>query len=483
MDIIEILTVPCNINRGCPMYKKRTKEEYFAKEKEIIGTSTVDFHGPVITGGEGIWFKDLDGRKILDFTGQISLLNTGYGPKEVVSAICQQAKSGVHSCISADYPFLSEITVNRKKMEASRVALAEKLVEITDKVMPFKKRVYFEDSGATAVDLAGKLAMIAHLRNRGIKTEDYKKLFDRDIFIPSQEEICKASFLVLRNAFHGRHGLAQLFTNSKPKQMWAISSSCAVGRLPFPISEVYKQDVEICRNGLIYNAEKTIIELEKFAPIIAFIFEPIQGEGGINVPDGAFLNILIDYLRRREIPIIADEVQTGLGRTGRMWCCEHFGIQPDMLITSKSCSAGIGGVSAVIVNDDKFKDLEQGMHSGSHHASPIPVAAAIANIEKIQRENLVERSENCGAYALRRLQEIAKSFPGIIVDVRGRGLMIGIEFKSQDLRNIVGKKCFENGLLLAGCGEAVIRVTPPLVISVTEIEEGLDILEKTLKQI
>jgi len=123
------------------MSKKRTKEEYFAKEKELIGTSTVDFDGPVIIGGKGIVGYDLNGKEFLDFTGQISLLNTGYGPKEVVSAICQQAKSGVHSCISADYPFLNEITINRRKLEVSRVALAEKLIEITDKVMPFKKRV------------------------------------------------------------------------------------------------------------------------------------------------------------------------------------------------------------------------------------------------------------------------------------------------------------------------------------------------------
>lgn len=465
------------------MSKKRTKEEYFAKEKEIIGTSTVDFGGPVITAGEGVYGFDLDGKKFLDFTGQISLLNTGYGPKEVVSAICQQARSGVHSCISADFPFHNEITINRKKMEVSRVALAEKLIEITDSVMPFRKRVYFEDSGATAVDMAGTIAAINHLRKKGVKTEDYQPLFEKDIFIPAQHEICRVSFLEFKGAFHGRHGTAKLLTNSKPVQMWAVSSSCAVGRLPFPSADIYKRHETICREGIIENAEKIIAELETFAPVVGFFFEPIQGEGGINIPDSMFLKILIDYLRNRGIYIIADEIQSGLGRTGKMWACEHFGIQPDMLITSKSLGAGIGGVSAVIVNDEKFHDLERGMHSGSHHASPIPVAAALANIDKIQREKLVERSENCGAYALRRFQEIAKSFPGIIVDVRGRGLMIGIEFKSQDLRNTIGKKCFEKGVLMAGCGEAVIRMTPPLVISVAEIEEGLDIFEKTLKQI
>ncbi len=457
------------------MHKKRTKEEYFAKEKEIIGTSTVDFNGPVITRGKGVVGRDLDGKKFLDFTGQISLLNTGYGPKEVVSAICQQAKSGVHSCISADYPYLNEITINRKKMEVSRVALAEKLVEITDKVMPFKKRVFFEDSGATAVDLAGKLAQIAHLRNRGIKTEDFNPLFEKDSFIPSNEEICRFSFLVFRNAFHGRHGLAQLFTNSKPKQMWAVSSSCAVGRLPFPkVGDDYSTYFHSRGIG------KIIEELEKFAPIVAFVFEPVQGEGGINIPDIRILRGLIESLSERGIYIIADEIQTGLGRTGKMWACEYFGIQPDMLITSKSFSAGIGGVSAVIVNEEKFKDLEPGMHSGSHHATPLAVAAAIPNIDLILKKNLIEQSANHGIYALRRLQEIAKSHSLVIKEARGKGLMLGIEFKSQELRNATTKKCFENGLLLAGCGENVIRMTPPLVVSITQIDEALDIFENAL---
>ncbi|PIU99740.1 MAG: hypothetical protein CO056_02425 [Candidatus Tagabacteria bacterium CG_4_9_14_0_2_um_filter_41_11] len=455
------------------MSKKRTKEEYFAKEKELIGTSTVDFDGPVIIGGKGIVGYDLNGKEFLDFTGQISLLNTGYGPKEVVSAICQQAKSGVHSCISADYPFLNEITINRRKLEVSRVALAEKLIEITDKVMPFKKRVYFEDSGATAVDLAGKIAEITHIRNRGIGTESLQRHFESDIFIPSEFELFKFSFLVFRNAFHGRHGLAQLFTNSKPKQMWAVSSSCVVGRLPFPTPGI---------NGWKFSRTVKSAEehISKFAPILAFIFEPVQGEGGINVPDGALLKELAGYLREKGIYIIADEIQAGLGRTGKMWACEHFGIEPDMLITSKSFSAGIGGVSAVIVNDDKFKDLEPGMHSGSHHASPIPVAAAIANIDLILRKNLVEQSANHGAYLLRRLEAIKEKRPSLISDVRGLGLMIGIEFQTAEIRDAVAKECKMNGLLLAPCGQKVIRMTPPLIVTIEEIDKALDIFENVL---
>lgn len=448
----------------------RTKEEYFKKEKEIIGTTTVDFDGPVIVGGKGVWAYDLDGRKILDFTGQISLLNTGYGSKEVASALRQQIKSGVHSCISADYPYLSEIIINRKRMEVSRVALAEKLIKITDKVMPFPKRVFFEVTGALGVNLAAKIAKITHLKNRGVKIKDFNALFEKDIFIPSQEKLCKFSFLVFRNAFHGRPGDPQCFTNSKARQLWGASSSCAVGRLPFPLPAVDAAD-------LIATVDKIIEKLSQFAPIVAFIFEPIQGEGGINIPNGILLKTLVNYLRNRRIYIIADEVQTGFGRTGKMFACEHFGIEPDTMVLSKSLGAGIP-MAAVIVNADKFPDLEPGMHSGSHHATPLACAGAIANIDKIIREDLVAQSENYGAYALNRLQTTLKGYPEI-VDVRGLGLMIGIEFASAEIRDEVAKDCKKNGLLLASASAKTIRMTPALVVSIPEIDIAVQIFKKS----
>ncbi len=449
------------------MFKRMTKEEYFAKEKEIIGSSTVDFDGPILTGGKGVTAYDLNRKEILDFTGQISLLNTGYGPKEVV-AVLKQMAGKLHSCLSADWPYCIEVNVGRKKLEISRVALAKKLIAITDKVMPFKKRVYFEVSGATAVNLAAKIAEITRIRNRGFGTERLQPHLECNIFIPSKFELFKFSFLVFRNAFHGRHGLAQLFTNSKPRQMWAVSSSCAVGRLPFPILGTDRRDIGI--------VSKIIGELEKFAPVVAFVFEPIQGEGGINIPSAGILRELIDYLRRKDIYIIVDEVQTGLGRTGKMWACEHFGIEPDMLITSKSLGAGIP-IGAVIVNDDKFPNLESGMHSGSHHATPLAVAGAIANIDKILNENLVERSLCYGEYTMRRLKEIAKNYPAMIADIRGLGLMIGIEFTSVELRDRVLKNCKANGLLLASAGQKTIRMTPPLIVSIEEIDKALDIFQ------
>ena len=168
--------------------------------------------------------------------------------------------------------------------------------------------------------------------------------------------------------------------------MWAASSSCAFGRLPFPAPFFGYDDYK----PYWANVDKIIEKLSKFAPIIAFVFEPIQGEGGINVPDSDFFRGLIGHLKSniREIYLIADEVQTGFGRTGKMFACEHFGIEPDMMVLSKSLGAGLA-LGAVVVNDDMFPDLEPGMHSGSHLADPMAVAAAIANIDLILKKILL----------------------------------------------------------------------------------------------
>lgn len=452
--------------------RKTAKERYFERERAVIGSSTVDFAGPVLTGGKGAVAKDLNGKSFLDFTGQISLLNTGYAPPEVVSAICQMARN-LHSCISADYPYLRRIKINGEEKEVSRAALAERLILITSQVMPFPKRVYFEVSGATAVNLALKLSKIAYLRRLNIETSDFTPFLAEDIFIPSKmENLFKFSVLGFRNAFHGRHGDSQGLTNSKARQLWTASSSCAFGRLPFPSPQIDRQH--------FWDKTREITnKLREFAPIVAFVFEPVQGEGGINVPDAELLRELINYLRAEDICIIADEIQSGLGRTGKMWACEHFSVQPDMLCTSKSLGAGIP-IGAVVVNDKKFPDLEPGMHSGSHHATPLAVAGAIANIDLILRDALAEKSSFHGHYILSRLKSFAAACDEI-VEVRGLGLMVGIEFASADYRDKVLDCCKKHGLLLAPAGSKTIRMTPPLIVEFSQINQALTIFWCALK--
>lgn len=453
------------------MPEKTAQEEYLEKEKKLIGASTVDFTGPVLTGGKGIFVCNLNGEKFLDFTGQISLLNTGYAPKEVVSAICQMAKK-LHSCISADWPYCVKIKINGVEKEISRAALAERLIAISSRAMPCpRKRVHFEISGATAVNLALKIAKITYLRKREVRTENFNRFFESDIFIPSQHDLFKFSVLHFGVPFHGRHGDSQGLTKSKVMQLWAASSSCAFGRLPFPSPDIdkphfWKKTFEI------------IDEVRKFAPIVAFVFEPVQGEGGIRVPDPILLKQLGECLKNEDIFIIADEIQTGLGRTGAMFACEHFDINPDMMITSKSLGAGIP-IGAVIVDAGQFPDLEPGMHSGSHHATPLAVAAGIANIDLITEKELVRQSYLYGNYAIKQLRNIAEPYPGII-EVRGLGLMIGIEFKLPSQRDKIIEYCKKHGLLLAPAGSKTIRMTPPLIVTKTQIDKALTIFAKAI---
>ncbi len=450
----------------------RTKEEYFSEESELIGTSTLDFGGPIFTGGKGAVGHDLDGRKFLDFTSQVSLLNTGHQPKEVVSAIEQMARK-YHSGISADWPYCVNVKIGGKKVEISRVALAKRLIDITKVSMPFKKRVFFEVSGATAVNAALKIAKINFLKKRGIVSEDFREHFGGGIFIPSQSDLFKFSILTFSDAFNGRHAEAQCLTNSKIQQMWAASSSCAFGRLPFPKSGIL--------GFILRETDRIIHELEKFAPVVAFVFEPVQGEGGINIPDGNILPKLVEFLRNKDIAIIADEVQAGFGRTGKMFACEHFGIQPDMMVLSKSLGAGIP-LGAVVVDAKKFRDLEPGMHSGSHHATPLAVAGAIANIDLILKKNLVMYSAEMGKYLISNLRILAER-GAAIREVRGLGLMVGIDFHNVGDRNSVVKNCEKEGLLVAPAGTRAIRMTPPLVVTMKQIDKALRIFDSALKSL
>lgn len=454
------------------MKEKTATEEYMDREDNSIYTTTVDKNGPVIRRGDnGPWFVDIEGKRFLDFTSQISLVNTGYNCPDVERFLISQVFTQ-YSGLSADWPFYNEVPGFDGFAEITRAALAEKLIKLTRNLISGKREVMFEVSGATGVNAAAYLAMITYLKKKGFwTTEKFERTFlHRNIFIPSRHDPFRFSFLAFKNAFHGRHGIAKLLTDSKAVHYWGNTSGCAVGRLTLP-STVHRSE------DIIEEANDIINRLSSYAPIVGFFFEPIQGEGGINVPNERGMKLLIKYLQGRGINIIADEIQTGLGRTGKMFGCEHFGIQPDMIILSKSLGAGLP-IGAVIANVDKFPDLEHGMHSGSHHCPPLACAAAIANLGVIERS--LPNAEKIGNYALGRLSGIAGKFPRIIKEVRGRGLMIGVDFHSVEDRVKVIKEAKNQGLLLAPCGKSTIRICPPINITRDDLGHGLNIFEKAL---
>ncbi|MBU2633598.1 aminotransferase class III-fold pyridoxal phosphate-dependent enzyme [Patescibacteria group bacterium] len=449
-----------------------TTREYVDREKKSIFTTTLD-DSPAIQKGKGVYFLGLDGRKHIDFTSQVSVLSTGYCPDRVVRALKHTAET-VHSGISADWPFCFEF----EGMEISRAALAEKLIEISDRVMPFPKKIMFEVSGATAVNAALKIAKISYLRKKLGEEEVARRLEyfnNENIFIPSHHDIFRFSFLHCHCSFHGRHAEAHCLTNSKSVQLWGASSSGAFGRLTFPDASRTEEEIKKEADNLISN-------LSIHAPVIAFVFEPIQGEGGFRVPDKKNIRTLIGYLGSKGIYIIADEIQAGLGRAGKMFACEHFGIEPDMIILSKSLGAGVP-IGAVIANSEKFPDLLSGMHSGSHHCTPLACAAAIVNLKLIEQN--LPNAEKMGEYLHKRLDEMKESFSNFVKEVRGKGLMIGVEFYNVDDRNYIIKKAKiierDLGLLLAPCGKSAIRFCPPIIINEEQIEEGLSIFKKALE--
>lgn len=453
------------------MSKRLTKtEKYMRRERKAIFTTTVG--APILKNGKGVCFTDIEGKQYLDFTSQISLANTGHNHPLVVQAIEIAAKSGITSNISADWPYQFNVLGE----EVSRAALAEKLIKISQKIMPFRKRVLFEVSGATAVNAAMKMVKIAHLRglsSQHVITESLERFKSDDISdLAEYAEFnpFRFSFLAFKKAFHGRHGEAQMGTSSKAVQLWGASSSCVFGRLDVPSGEVRLDEI-------IKKADYIIQRLERRAPVIGFIFEPIQGEGGFRPPDREGLKMLHDYLQGRGIYTIADEIQSGLGRSGKMFACEHFNIHPDMVLLSKSLAAGLP-MGAVIADARKFEDLEPGMHSGSMHCSPVPCAASVINLGIIQ-DNILN-STKMGELATKRLVDMKKAHPDVIQEVRGLGLMIGIEFFSAEKRNAVLKRTGEEGLLLAPCGEKTIRFCPPIIINKDEMAEGLNILESSL---
>jgi len=455
-------------------------EEYLAREKKYIYTSTVG--EPILSFGDGVWVTDADGKKYLDGTSQISLLNTGYSPYEIKMAMNLVFGSGVHSCISADYPFKIEIPFSRRVgalkeyEEISRAALAKKLIELTDPIMPFEKKVMFEVSGATAVNAAAMLAMITYGRAHGWDTVKLAKYFFRadDIFVPSHYAPFMFSLLAFEGAFHGRHGIAKLLTDSKSVHLWGLSSSCAVGRIDFPFCE------EI---GALDKIDMIIRRLSQYAPVIGFFFEPVQGEGGINVPDKVAFRELCDFLRGKGIPLIADEIQAGLGRTGKMFACEHFGIQPDMVLLSKSLAAGLP-LGVVVASVEKFPDLEPGMHSGSMHCTPLACAVAQANLPLIERN--LKNAEQRGEFAMKWLRYFKHNFHPFIVDARGLGLLLGIEMISVDVRNKFVELCRNTqpiGLILAPCGVKTARFCLPIIIKHDEMCLAIDIMRRALEMI
>lgn len=396
--------------------------------------------------GKGSWLWDVDGNRFLDFMAGIAVNSTGHSHPEVVKAIQDQAEKFLH--ISSDFYHIKMIE------------LAEKL----DQIAPMEEHAvsFLTNSGTESVETAIKLA---------------------------RYHTGRTNFIGFTGGFHGRTMGAVTFTASKStyhKGFYPLMNGVTHAPFPNPYRPIIERKVgEDYGEAVVRYIEdqifKQIVPAEEVAGIL---LEPIQGEGGYIVPPPGFFPALRKLCDKYGILLIADEVQSGMGRTGKWWAIENFGVEPDILTSAKGIASGVP-LGACIARKS-IMDWERGAHGNTYGGNPLSCAAAIKTIELIEREYLKNAAE-IGQYTIDALHEIAMRHPSM-GDVRGIGLMIGVEFVKDrktkeyapELRDAVVHKAFERGLLLLGCSKSVIRIAPPLVISKAEVDEGLEIFEESV---
>lgn len=429
--------------------------EIIKKHRKYVATTTnnPDYAPLVIDSGEDIWLRDVDGNIYLDFSSGISVLNVGIRNPVVQKAVSQQLDKIWHAAGTDFY--------NVKQVE-----LAEKLSEIAPG--DFEKKVFLSNSGTESIEAALKLA---------------KYSTERKLFI---------GFI---GAFHGRTFGAMSFIASKPVQRRRqFPTMPGVYLVPFPNPyrnpwhiDGYNDPDELVGRVLEYIEEYLFNHYIPSDEVAAVLSEPIQGEGGYIIPPKSFFKELKKLMDNYNIKIIMDEVQTGMGRTGKMFAVEHFHIAPDIICLAKSLGGGLPIGATIYRGEMDFK--ESGVHSNTFGGNLVTAAAALAVI-KVLENGLIKNVERLQGLFKDRLVEMYNKYE-IIGDVRGLGLAWGVEFVKDrreknyavSERNNILLESLRNGLVLLGCGKSTIRVIPPLTITEEESKKGLDILEKSIKKI
>ncbi|HEV2006717.1 MAG TPA: aminotransferase class III-fold pyridoxal phosphate-dependent enzyme, partial [Candidatus Limnocylindrales bacterium] len=364
--------------------------------------------------GRGMAIEDIDGNLFLDFAAGIAVNSTGHGHPQVVGAIKEQASELIHYSASDFYlPIYAETA-----KEIARIA-----------PMSGRLRTYLGNSGTEMVETAMKLARHATGRPYIV------------------------GFL---GGFHGRTYGAVSLTASKAKYHARFDPLLpGIYHAPFGHVADLKWFDEVLFERLIPANE-----------VAAIVVEPIQGEGGYIVPEDGFLEGLRALCDRHGILLVADEIQSGAGRTGKMWAVEHWNVEPDILLVAKGIASGMP-LGALVARAEIMESWGSGAHGSTYGGNPVACAAALATIELLEG-GLVENARARGEQATTLLGELAGRFPGVITEIRGKGLMIGIEFDSPERAEAVQWAAFERGLLVLECGKQTVRMCPPLIVSADE---------------
>ena len=423
-------------------------EAWIQRDGANISPSYTRGYPFVMARGRGAYVWDVDGNKYLDFTAGIAVTSTGHCHPEVVEAIKRQADEFIHmSGTDFYYPVQIELaeTLNR-------------LVPIAEPTL-----VFFTNSGAESVEAAIKLARYATGRPH---------------------------ILAFRNAFHGRTMGALSLTASKVVQRRGFAPLLPeVTHIEYgycyrcPLNLTYPE----CDIACVRKIEDDLFHAEVPPDQVAAIFvEPIQGEGGYVVPPPGWMQALRELCDRHGILLVADEVQTGMGRTGKIFAMEHFGVEPDIVTVAKGIASGMP-LGAMIAKK-RLMTWPPGAHASTFGGNPVSCAAALATIRLLEND-LVENAARVGKHMMARLLDMQEKHPSI-GDVRGLGLMIGVELvrnrdtkeRAKDIRDWIVQRAFEKGLLLLGAGRNVVRFMPPLIITEEIADEALDIFEEALTE-
>lgn len=417
----------------------------------LISPSYTRSYPLVAKRGRGLRVEDVDGNVFLDFSAGIAVTSTGHCHPEVVAAIQSQAAELIHMS-GTDFYYEGLVT------------LAQRLSAVAP--MPGPHRFYYGNSGAEAVECALKLARY-HTRRHHI--------------------------IAFHGAFHGRTMGALSLTASKPQQRRRFGPLVpGITHVRYPY--VYRgtdgdqaaQD-EFALGCARYIEERLFHTILAPEEVAAIFVEPIQGEGGYVVAPTIFMQEVRKICDRHGILLVADEVQSGAGRTGKWWAIEHTGVQPDIVCMAKGIASGMP--LSVCMARAGIMDWVPGSHASTFGGNPVAIAAALATIDVLEREAIANAAVQ-GEFLMERLRTWPAIHP-MVGDVRGRGLMIGIEVVADQAtrepagsaRDRIVDLAFERGLLLLGCGETTIRLSPPLILNEYEGTIALDILESCLLRV
>jgi 4-aminobutyrate aminotransferase len=403
------------------------------------------YTGILAERGQGAYLFSSDGRRYLDFTTGIGVTSTGHCHPRIVEAVKAQAEKLIHG--------------------QANIVYHQPMLQLVDELSSVVPRgldgFFFSNSGAEAVEASIKLA---------------------------RQATGRTNVIVFQGSFHGRTvGTMSLTTSKTIYRAGYQPLMPGVFVAPYPYAYRYGWEEDYCEEWCLRELEHLLITQTAPQETAAILVEPVLGEGGYVVPPASFLPALRRLCEEHEILLIADEVQSGFGRTGRFFAVEHWDVVPDILVMAKGMASGLplSGIAAPLALMEKWIP---GSHGGTYGGNAVACAAAAATVRVLREERLVENAARQGELLLKHLRSLQQHFP-LVGDVRGLGLMVACEFTAADgqpdrtTAKAVISKCLDNGLLLLTCGpyDNTVRWIPPLVVTADQIGEGIEIFEKALQ--